>query len=136
MWATSRDGVRIAFEAVGRGHPLVLLHGFFGDRTTWWSAGHVAALAGHFRLILVDARGHGGSEAPHDVDSYRIDRQVDDIIAVLDVLGIDLRAAVRRIGNATLTELPDCGHLDAFLRLDLTLPIVQPFLARCSTHSE
>ncbi|WP_373465054.1 alpha/beta fold hydrolase [Streptomyces luteogriseus] len=59
----------------------MLLHGFFGDRTTWRSAGYVDALAGDHRLVLVDARGHGGSDAPHDVDSYRIDRQVGDVVA-------------------------------------------------------
>lgn len=93
MRTISRDGVRIAFEVVGRGRPLVLLHGFYGDRTTWHQAGHVAALAGDHRLVLIDARGHGESDAPHDTDSYRIDRQVDDVIAVLDALGID-RAAL------------------------------------------
>ncbi|GAA1850017.1 alpha/beta fold hydrolase [Actinomadura bangladeshensis] len=92
MRTISRDGVRIAFEVVGRGRPLVLLHGFYGDRTTWHQSGHVAALADDHRLVLIDARGHGESDAPHDPDSYRIDRQVDDVIAVLDALGIDQAA--------------------------------------------
>ncbi|MFH9009583.1 alpha/beta fold hydrolase [Streptomyces afghaniensis] len=39
-------------------------------------------------LVLVDARGHGGSDAPYDVDSYRLDRQVGDVVAVLDALDI------------------------------------------------
>lgn len=88
----SRDGSKIAFETVGRGDPLVLVHGFFGDRTTWRSAGHVEALADGFRLILIDARGHGGSAAPHDAASYEIGRQVDDVLAVLDALDIDQAA--------------------------------------------
>lgn len=93
MQTTSRDGRRIAFETVGEGHPLVLLHGAFGDRTTWHSGGHVGALAAHHELILIDARGHGESDAPHDPESYRIDRQIADVIAVLDALEID-RAAL------------------------------------------
>lgn len=92
MQVTSSDGVQIAFETMGSGPPLVLLHGFFGDRTTWRSVGYVDALADSHRLVLIDARGHGGSEAPHDVDSYRIDRQVEDVTAVLDELNIS-RAA-------------------------------------------
>ncbi|WP_329359639.1 alpha/beta fold hydrolase [Streptomyces sp. NBC_01483] len=79
MQITSSDGVRIAFETVGCGPPLVLVHGFFGQRSTWRSASHVDALADSYRLVLIDARGHGGSGAPHDIDSYRIDRQVDDV---------------------------------------------------------
>ncbi|MFI7013670.1 hypothetical protein [Streptomyces sp. NPDC050164] len=34
MQVTGGDGVRMAFETVGGGLPLVLLPGFFGDRTT------------------------------------------------------------------------------------------------------
>lgn len=63
MRITSRGGLTIEFEAVGREDQLVLLHGFFGDRTTSYSAGHVDALAGGFRLVMIDARGHGDSEA-------------------------------------------------------------------------
>jgi pimeloyl-ACP methyl ester carboxylesterase len=88
MQAVSADGVRIDFETTGHGQPLVLLHGFFGDRTSWWSTGYVDALASRFLLILIDARGHGRSDAPHDADSYRIDRQVRDVLTVLDALGI------------------------------------------------
>lgn len=92
MLTYSGDGVRIEFETVGDGPPLVLLHGFFGDRTTWRSAGYVDLLSADFRLVLIDARGHGGSDAPHDAAAYRIDCQVGDVIAVLDELRIS-RAA-------------------------------------------
>ncbi|MFA1551332.1 alpha/beta fold hydrolase [Actinomadura chokoriensis] len=231
----------------------MLLHGFFGDRTTWQDAGYVDALADTHRLICIDARGHGGSDAPHDASAYRVERQVEDVIAVLDALDVERAAfwgasmggaigmhllarhperltgliaggmhgeavhvspaeveeeaelfrtrgvapfvaamerqghvpgwmratmeaadphalaalttalsdrdgvldvlagtpvpvlllvgerdpglaAVRRTAarapSATLTELPECGHLDAFTRTDLTLPIARPFLAR------
>jgi pimeloyl-ACP methyl ester carboxylesterase len=93
MRATSSDGAQIAFETAGRGDPLVLLHGFFGDRATWRSAGHVDALAADYRLILIDGRGHGDSDAPHRPASYRIGQQVDDVLAVLDSLGVG-RAAL------------------------------------------
>jgi pimeloyl-ACP methyl ester carboxylesterase len=88
MRAAGGDGVRIAFETAGRGRPLVLLHGFYGDRTSWRSAGYVDALAPRFRLILIDARGHGDSDAPHDAASYRIAAQVQDVLTVLDALGL------------------------------------------------
>lgn len=88
MQAISADGVRIDFETTGHGQPLVLLRGFFGDRTSWRSAGYVDALASQFLLILIDARGHGRSDAPHDTDSYRLDRQIQDVLTVLDALGI------------------------------------------------
>ena len=85
MQATSTDGVRIKFETTGHGHPLVLLHGFFGDRTSWRSAGYVDALAGKFSLILIDARGHGltalitgGAHAERiPVDPAEVQREAD-----------------------------------------------------------
>jgi pimeloyl-ACP methyl ester carboxylesterase len=92
MRTTSADGTGIDFEMAGDGSPLVLLHGFFGDRTSWRSAGYVDSLAGKFLLVLIDGRGHGRSDAPHDGDSYRIERQVQDVLAVLDALGLDQAA--------------------------------------------
>jgi pimeloyl-ACP methyl ester carboxylesterase len=112
MLVESSDGVRIGYEVIGRGRPLVLLHGFFGDRTTWHAAGYVEALAGQARLILVDTRGHGESDKPHEAAAYRIVQQVTDVVAVLDELGIE-RAAVwgssmgGTIGLSLLARHPD-----------------------------
>jgi pimeloyl-ACP methyl ester carboxylesterase len=39
-----------------------------------------------------------------------------------------IQRTAAQIPGATLVELPGCGHLDAFLRVDLTLPVVRPFL--------
>jgi len=40
-------------------------------------------------LILVDARGHGGSDKPHDSSTYPLEKRVSDVVAVLDALAID-----------------------------------------------
>ena len=93
MATAVRDGARIEYQVTGDGPPLVLLHGFFGDRSTWHAAGHVDALADRFRLILVDLAGHGGSDAPRDPARYRMSAHAGDVAAVLDSLGVD-RAAV------------------------------------------
>jgi pimeloyl-ACP methyl ester carboxylesterase len=93
MPAVTRNGARIEYEVTGDGPPLVLLHGFFGDRSSWHHAGHVAALAPRFRLILIDLIGHGGSDTPADPARYLSSEHARDIVAVLDDLAID-RAAV------------------------------------------
>lgn len=107
-----RDGVRIEYEVTGDGPPLVLLHGFFGDRTTWHVAGHTGALADQFRLILVDLAGHGGSDAPRDPARYLMAEHARDVVAVLDHAGIG-RAAVwgasmgGRVGFRLMARFPD-----------------------------
>jgi pimeloyl-ACP methyl ester carboxylesterase len=56
---------------------------------TWYETGYVERLKHHNRLILVDPRGHGGSDKPHDPPAYALANFVDDILAVLDGLGIE-----------------------------------------------
>jgi pimeloyl-ACP methyl ester carboxylesterase len=49
----------------------------------------VDALRGDYRLILIDARGHGRSDKSHDPAAYDMRLRVGDVVAVLDDLGID-----------------------------------------------
>jgi pimeloyl-ACP methyl ester carboxylesterase len=63
-------------------------HGFTDSLETWYEAGYVEALKTERRLILVDARGHGASDKPHDPAAYTRQLQVDDIVAVLRELGV------------------------------------------------
>ena len=112
MAAVVSDGARIEFETTGDGPPLVLLHGSFGDRSTWHAAGHVDALEAQFRLILVDLIGHGGSDAPPDPARYRMDVHARDVVAVLDSLGIERAAAWGasmggRVGFHLMARFPD-----------------------------
>src|SRR5262249_41190152 len=44
------------------------------------------ALQHDYRLIVVDARGHGGSDKPHDPTAYTNERHVADLLAILDNL--------------------------------------------------
>lgn len=85
----SNDGVRIHYEVEGDGPALVLHHGFSGTLRHWYANGYVAALQTSYRLILVDARGHGESDKPHDPASYALNTRVEDVFTILDDLGID-----------------------------------------------
>lgn len=86
MFVVSEDGTRIAYEVVGTGRPLVLLHGFTADHTIWREVGYVERLAAR-QLILIDARGHGRSDKPHMPEAYDIGRCATDVAAVLDDIG-------------------------------------------------
>ncbi len=81
----SADGVRIAYETVGEGPPVFLIHGFASSRVQNWRApGWYAALndAG-FCVIAMDCRGHGESDKPHDAADYASDRLAADVLAVI-----------------------------------------------------
>jgi pimeloyl-ACP methyl ester carboxylesterase len=82
------DGVRIYYETEGEGEPLVFYHGLTGSGERWRDTGYVAGLADRYKLILIDARGHGRSDKPRDQAAYGRLRQASDVVAVLDDLGI------------------------------------------------
>ena len=48
---------------------MVLQHGFTDSLETWYELGYVDALKREHQLILVDARGHGASDKPHDTSA-------------------------------------------------------------------
>jgi pimeloyl-ACP methyl ester carboxylesterase len=89
MPCAMNDGVRISYQRVGSGPPLVFHHGFSGSRQTWHEHGYVDALKDDFALILLDARGHGASDKPHDPAAYTDEQRVRDVLAVLDDAGIE-----------------------------------------------
>lgn len=88
MAYTYNNGIRIYYEVEGEGPPLLLHHGPSVTLDSWRDAGYVRALKHDYRLILMDARGHGASAKPHDPEAYAPEQRVGDILAVLDSLNI------------------------------------------------
>ncbi|MBU0595319.1 alpha/beta fold hydrolase [Candidatus Bipolaricaulota bacterium] len=82
-------GVRIRYELEGSGPPLVLQHWSLATLEDWYDCGFVDLLKADYRLILIDARGHGRSDRPHDPAAYALSNRVADIVVVLDDLAID-----------------------------------------------
>ncbi len=83
---TLPDGVQLNVETAGAGQPLVLLHGFTGCAANWKS--HAAFFARYFSTVAIDLLGHGDSSSPTDPARYRMERCVEDLIAVFDQLGL------------------------------------------------
>ena len=80
---TAPDGTSIAFERTGSGPPLVLVHGSAGDHTRWELSGVRPAFAEQFTVYAMDRRGRGESG---DADEYALDREAEDVAAVVDAI--------------------------------------------------
>lgn len=78
------NGISIAYHDRGSGFPLVFLHAFPLNRTMWVE--QEQALSSRCRVITIDLRGHGESDAP--LWRYTLDQAVDDVIGLLDHLSI------------------------------------------------
>jgi pimeloyl-ACP methyl ester carboxylesterase len=79
--------VRIHYTVEGCGPPLVLHHGFTGSGRDWETFGFVAGLRDAYQLIMLDARGHGASDTPHEPSAYGFAHGAGDVVAVLNELG-------------------------------------------------
>ncbi|BAV08508.1 Pimeloyl-ACP methyl ester carboxylesterase [Filimonas lacunae] len=77
--------IEIYYEEYGVGKPLVLLHGFGGCTQNWHP--FTTQLAEHYRLIVIDLRGHGRSTNPENKFTHR--EAANDVFLLLDKLGID-----------------------------------------------
>ncbi|WP_406686396.1 2-succinyl-6-hydroxy-2,4-cyclohexadiene-1-carboxylate synthase [Rossellomorea vietnamensis] len=73
-------------EVKGEGDPLVFLHGFTGDTTTWSRI--TDQLSVNFRCVSIDLIGHGRTESPKDATRYTMERGAADICSLLDKLDI------------------------------------------------
>ena len=81
-----RDGVALFYEEAGVGEPpMLLVHGIACDHT------HLTPQLEHFsdghRVVAVDLRGHGQSDAPHQ--EYTIEGFADDLAWVCARLGLE-----------------------------------------------
>lgn len=83
------QGIKIHYEVEGKGPPLVMLSGFPGSVEDMYDFNYVSTLKDDFKLILIDNRGHGKSDKPHDSEQYSIKLFVEDIVAVLDDMVIE-----------------------------------------------
>lgn len=80
---SSRDGTPIAYQRSGEGPPLVLVHGTSADHSRWNPI--LPTFEEHLTIYAVDRRGRGDSG--DSTDHYSIEREFEDVAAVVDSLG-------------------------------------------------
>jgi hypothetical protein len=84
MMLAQVNGMTLAFNDQGNGFPLVFLHAFPLNRSMWTEQEN--ALSSQFRVMTIDLRGHGESDAP--LWHYTLDQAADDVCGLLDHLSI------------------------------------------------
>jgi pimeloyl-ACP methyl ester carboxylesterase len=116
------DGVTLAVQIAGRGEPIVLLHEFSGDLLSWTP--QVEVLSRHYQCISFNARGYPPSQVPTSLAAYSQERAADDVVDVMDALGIGsahlvglsmggfatLHAAMRHPARARSLVVAGCGY--------------------------
>jgi pimeloyl-ACP methyl ester carboxylesterase len=142
-FVTAGDGVPLAFERLGQGPAIVMVHGFGSSRLqNWKSTGWYGGLTeAGFSIVAMDCRGHGDSGKPHDPAAYGHDRMAEDVVAVMDgcdltdalVLGYSMGGFIglRLLAShpARVIKLAIAGVGETYLRDDITSPAARAALA-------
>jgi class 3 adenylate cyclase/pimeloyl-ACP methyl ester carboxylesterase len=127
-WATTPDGVEIAYQRFGRGDRDIVWvpHMLFGIDLFWDSASVVRWLEGLGslgRVVIRDIRGTGLSD--RSVEPGDAGTDVADLIAVLDREGIERTAIIGNLRGAAVAALAAATHPDRVSELILWYPIVR-----------
>ena len=89
----SVNGLNMHYVTAGEGPPVILLHGFPDTHAIWRRQIPALAAAG-FRVIAPDLRGYGKTDMPDSVSAYAIDFLADDVLRLMDALGIDATVVI------------------------------------------
>jgi len=122
------NGAAFHVARTGRGRPLLLLHGWPEFWLTWEPV--MTRLADRFTLIAPDLRGFGDSDKPEG--AYGPDQHTDDMLALLDALGIDRAGVVGHdVGGAVMQPLARRApqRITGLLLFDFVYPGIGPRMA-------
>jgi pimeloyl-ACP methyl ester carboxylesterase len=115
----SKDGTPIAYQRTGEGAPLILVHGTGGALARW--APILPALEQHFRVYAVDRRGRGASG---DSDIYAIEREFEDVAAVVDSIGEPVNLLGHSFGGICALEAAlRAQHIRKLVLYEPPLPV-------------
>ena len=101
-------GVEIAYEDVGKGRPIVLVHGFAASfEMNWRAPGWVDALVSDGRRVVgLDCRGHGSSGKPHDEAAYGGSQMSEPVIGCNNNCGSDSRISMYSVTKLLSSRRP------------------------------
>ncbi|MFD5232620.1 alpha/beta fold hydrolase [Streptomyces qaidamensis] len=119
---TASDGTSLAYHVTGDGPPLVCLPG--GPMQDSVYLEDLGGLTARRTVVRLDLRGTGGSAVPEDTASYRCDRQIGDVEALREELGLERMDLLAHSAGANLAALYTARHPGRVGRLVLVTPSV------------
>ena len=84
------NGIKIWYAEFGQGEPVILLHGGLANANYWGE--QIPTLAAHYRVIVMDSRGHGRST--RNAQPFGYDLMASDVIGLMDFLHIRKAAII------------------------------------------
>lgn len=102
----SADGTTIAYDRQGEGPPVVLVDGALCYRESGPNGALAAELAGRFTVVTYDRRGRGASG---DTAPYAVEREVEDLAALIDAVGGEAHLYGISSGGALALEAASRG---------------------------
>jgi pimeloyl-ACP methyl ester carboxylesterase len=119
------SGRHLAYESYGEGdRVLVLLHGLLMDARLNRGLARALARSGH-RVVLLDLLGHGSSDKPVHAAEYRLDVYAEQVLALLDHLGVE-RVVVGGLSlGANVALHVAAGHPERVQGLILEMPVLE-----------
>lgn len=113
-FVTSRDGTKIAYDKIGSGAPLILVDGALCSRTNGPNGTLASLLQQYFSVYTYDRRGRGESG---DTADYHVEREVEDIAAIIDKAGGS--AYLYGISSGAALALEAANRLSSIMKLAL-----------------
>jgi pimeloyl-ACP methyl ester carboxylesterase len=115
----SKDGTPIAYQRSGAGAPLVLVHGTGASHGRW--APILPSLEKQFTVYAIDRRGRGESG---EAKSYAIEREFEDVAAVVDSIGERVTLLGHSFGGICALEAALLTpYLDKLILYEPPLPV-------------
>ncbi|MCW2786379.1 MAG: hypothetical protein JWP74_2896 [Marmoricola sp.] len=101
-FVTSADGTEIAYDVTGAGAPVVIVEGAMCQRSMGAGQALVPLLSGRYSVHAYDRRGRG--ESGPGSSPYDVQREVEDLVAVLDAAGPGVRVFAASSGAVLTLE--------------------------------
>jgi pimeloyl-ACP methyl ester carboxylesterase len=116
---------QLAYEVDGHGpHVVVLVHGLLMDSRLYRGLARDLAARG-LRVVLVDLLGHGRSDKPRHAAEYRMDVYAEQVVAVLDHLGLDRAVLGGMSVGANVSLMVAARHPARVRALVLEMPVLE-----------